>query len=223
MTPNPSTVAMNDDRSNGHRHSPGRIVGRRFIPAPSPRRGDLTKGQLARLVEVISRSGNPDEDFFYLGGPMTGIPQFNFPRFHVVGDLLRGQGYNIVSPAELDDPETERAAMASPDGAPGSGSSGDEIYEDFLARDLIVCSLPTCVGGIFLEGWHTSRGARAESWALTFLRKPTFEFTEPEGVITLVEFDRDTRLAELGVPAYAAGAVPRDKPGLLTAAERTSV
>lgn len=211
MTPNPSTIAM-QEHANGSRAA---------SDFEGLRRGDLTKGQLARLVEVIARSGNPDEDFFYLGGPMTGIPQFNFPRFHEVGYKLRSAGYNIVSPAELDDPETEAAAMSSPDGAPGSGSSGDEIYEDFLARDLIVCSLPTCIGGIFLEGWHTSRGARAESWALTFLKKQTLEYDDSfKDSIVLTEFDRDTRLAELGVPAYAAGAVPRDKPGLLTAAER---
>lgn len=227
MTPNPSTIAMDDEASSqvGRvTHAPG-YDGSPQPPSLTPRsgrlsrhlRGKRTKRQLGTLVEIISRSGNPDEEFFYLGGPMTGIPQFNFPRFHAVANRLRQQGYNIISPAELDDPETEAAALASTDGAPGSGAAHGEVYEDFLARDLIIVSLPTCVGGIFLEGWHTSRGARAESWSLTFLQKPTFEYVEGD---RLVQFDRDERLAELGVPAYAAGSVPRDKPGLLTVADR---
>lgn len=170
--------------------------------------------RLASLVEIMQRSGNPDEDFFYLGGPMTGIPQFNFPRFHEVANSLRAEDYNIISPAELDDPETEAAAMASVDGAPGSGSANGEAYEDFLGRDLIICSLPTCVGMICMEGWHNSRGARGESWVIAYLKKQLLEYDDK----TLTVIDRDERLAELGVPDFAAGAVPKDKPGLLTVA-----
>lgn len=174
---------------------------------------------LVRLIEIISQSGNPDEDFFYLAGPMTGIPQFNFPRFTEVAERLRGQGYNIISPAELDDPVTEAAALASEDGAPGTGvvpGTGLDSYEDFLSRDIIVCSLPTCVGGIFLEGWHTSRGARGESWILSFLGKQLMEYGESGSRIVLTDFDRDDRLHELDVDLSIAGSVPTDAPGDLT-------
>lgn len=166
----------------------------------------------------MNRSGNPDQDFFYLSGPMTGIPQFNFPRFKEVAQKLRDQGYNIISPAELDDPDTEAAAMASTDGAPGSGSANGESYEDFLGRDLIICSLPTCVGMICMEGWHNSRGARGESWVIAYLKKEMLEYDDSAGSIVLTSINRDERLAELGVPDFAAGAVPKDRPGLLTVA-----
>jgi hypothetical protein len=53
---------------------------------------------------------------WYLAGPMTGIPAFNFPAFDLAAADLRAQGIDIVSPAELDDPETRRLNMASPDG-----------------------------------------------------------------------------------------------------------
>lgn len=186
-------------------------------------RGPETAERLNKLVEIISRSGNPDHEFWYLGGPMTGIPAFNFPRFHEVAARLREQGYNIISPAEIDDPETEAAAMASPDGAPGSGAANGEAYEDFLGRDLIIVSLPTCVGMICLEGWHNSRGARGESWVIAYLKKQLLEYSEqgypvPHG-FSLLEVDRDERLAELGVPDYARGAVPTDQPGVLTVAD----
>jgi hypothetical protein len=173
---------------------------------------------LDKIINVISRSGDPDREFYYLGGPMTGIPQFNFPEFKRVADRLRDNGYNIISPAELDDPETEAAALASLDGAPGSGAANDEPYEWFLSRDIVVVSLPTCIGGIFLENWHHSRGARGESWVLQFLGKELFEYDEtggPLGSPRLTAIDRDVRLAQLD--ALEAG-VPLDAPGERTAA-----
>jgi hypothetical protein len=72
----------------------------------------------------------------YLGGPMTNYPQFNFPAFDRAAQTLRDHGYTIVSPAELDDPETREAALASADGAPGSGSHSVQTWADFLARDV---------------------------------------------------------------------------------------
>jgi hypothetical protein len=189
-----------------------------------PPQGHETIDRLTTLTRVVSRSGNPDEPFWYLGGPMTGIPQFNFPRFQAVAANLRATGKNIVSPAELDDPATEAAALASPDGAPGSGAANGEAYEDFLGRDLIIVSLPTCVGMICIEGWHNSRGARGESWVISYLKKELLEYREEHHVrsldnsFTLEPINRDERLSELGVPDFARGAVPQDKPGLLTAA-----
>lgn len=176
------------------------------------------KPYLDKLINTISKSGDPDRDFFYLGGPMTGIRSFNFPEFKRVAEILRNNGYNVISPAELDDPETEAAALASPDGAPGSGSANDEPYESFLSRDLIIVSLPKCVGGIFLDGWHHSRGARGESWILSFLDKQLLEYEdgiEGSRSPTLRAFNRDERLTELGT---AIEGVPQDSPGERTAA-----
>ena len=42
---------------------------------------------------------------YYLAGPMTNIPQFNYPRFFELAKVLRAEGYTIISPAELDSPE----------------------------------------------------------------------------------------------------------------------
>jgi hypothetical protein len=100
----------------------------------------------------------------YLAGPMTGIPQFNFPAFDAAAAELRAFGYEVVSPAEMDDPETRAAAMASPDGAPGSGSSNGETWGDFLARDVKLIADDGIKAIYVLPGWSASRGARLETF-----------------------------------------------------------
>lgn len=107
----------------------------------------------------------------YIAGPMTGIPQFNFPAFDAAALELRALGFTVVSPAELDDKSSRDAAMASPDGAPGTGSSHGETWGDFLARDVKLVA--DNVDGIaVLPGWHKSRGARLETFVAYLCGKP---------------------------------------------------
>ena len=155
------------------------------------KRGSATAGKLVDLVRTISRSGNPDDPFYYLGGPMSNIPHFNFPRFHEVADTLRASGYNVVSPAELDDPEVAAQAMASETGDHGTT---EDSWEDFLSRDLIVCALPNCIGGIFIEGWWYSPGAIGESWVLDFLGKGLVAYSDhPEVALRTID-DRQNEI-----------------------------
>lgn len=110
----------------------------------------------------------------YIAGPMTGIPQFNFPAFDAAAEDLRNNGHEIVSPAELDDPESRAAAMASPDGAPGSGSSNGETWGDFLARDVKLIADTDIDGIVTLPGWEKSRGARLETFVAHLCGKPLY-------------------------------------------------
>lgn len=108
---------------------------------------------------------------WYVAGPMTGLPQFNFPAFDAASADLRERGYDVVSPAELDDEDTRAAALASPDGAPGTGSSNGETWGDYLARDLKLVA--DVVDGIaVLPGWDKSSGARTETFMAHVCRKP---------------------------------------------------
>jgi hypothetical protein len=100
----------------------------------------------------------------YLAGPMTGIPQFNFPAFDAAAADLRERGFEVVSPAELDDPETRAAAFASPDGAPGSGTASDETWGDFLARDVKLIADTGIEAIVVLPDWDKSRGAKLETF-----------------------------------------------------------
>ena len=98
----------------------------------------------------------------YICGPMTGIPQFNIPLFDKVAAHVREMGFEVVSPAELDNPETRAASLASKDGAPGTGSSNGETWGDFLARDVKLLADTGIKGFVLLPGWQRSRGARLE-------------------------------------------------------------
>jgi hypothetical protein len=70
----------------------------------------------------------------YIAGPMSRIPQYNFPLFEAAAVALREEGYTIVSPHECDSKETRAAAWASPDGVSTSASS--ESWGECLARDV---------------------------------------------------------------------------------------
>jgi hypothetical protein len=106
---------------------------------------------------------------------MSGLPQFNFPAFFAAAADLRARGWDVVSPAEIDDEEDKGAALASPDGAPGTGTKdGAKTWGDFLARDVKLIADGGIEGIVFLSGWEQSRGARLE--ATVGLLHPKFRF-----------------------------------------------
>lgn len=96
----------------------------------------------------------------YLAGPMTGIPRCNFPLFNIVTRMLRNAGWHVVSPHELDSPETQAAAWASPDGDL-SKVEGAETWGTCLARDVQIVA-DSVEGIVLLPGWTRSAGARLE-------------------------------------------------------------
>ena len=122
-----------------------------------------------------------DVDAWYVAGPMSGIPQFNFPVFDAAAADLRAKGYTIVSPAELDSEETRQAALASIDGAPGTGSHMNETWGDFLARDLKLIA-DVVDGVIVLPGWEKSSGARTETFMAFVAKKPIVYYPTMEPV-----------------------------------------
>lgn len=101
---------------------------------------------------------------FYLAGPMSGLPQFNFPAFHKAAKALRARGFDIVSPAELDGAEVEAEAMKSPDGEIGPTRKMCGLtWADMLARDVKLVA-DEVDGIILLPGWEKSRGAKLECY-----------------------------------------------------------
>jgi hypothetical protein len=106
----------------------------------------------------------------YIAGPMSNIPQFNFPLFEAVAVALREDGWTIISPHECDSEETRKSAWASPDGK--ATMEGSESWGECLARDVkmladgtytadergVTGDKPTAIDGIaFLPNWDKSK------------------------------------------------------------------
>lgn len=121
----------------------------------------------------------------YIAGPMSGIPQFNFPAFDAAAKRLRGLGIEVISPAELDDEATRAAAMASPDGDPSNRDhTGGKTWTDFLARDLRVV-IEQCDRIALLPGWQRSRGARLEAFTGLLCRYTFYKYDRMVGAIPM--------------------------------------
>lgn len=95
----------------------------------------------------------------YLAGPMTGIPQFNFPLFELFTRNLRDVGYEVISPHESDDPDVQAAAWASEKGLLVDLPPGKEGSDLALTAAKNVSDIAHCQGIALLPGWPKSSGA----------------------------------------------------------------
>lgn len=114
----------------------------------------------------------------YLANKMTGKPQFNYPWFDKAAKELRGRGIDIQSPAEMDDPETRKMAMASPDGATGTGVANGETWGDFLARDVKLIADGGIDAIIVGPEWAESKGAKLETFVAFQLGLPVLSYPD---------------------------------------------
>ena len=76
----------------------------------------------------------------YISGPMTGLPQLNYPAFHAAADELAAAGYDVINPARPGEPHWE--------------------WIDWMRR--AVRDVSEADGLALLAGWGESRGARVE-------------------------------------------------------------
>ena len=106
---------------------------------------------------LIGNVWYPLEDFMhvYLAGPMTGIPQSNFPAFDAAAIALREKGFIVTSPAELDDSKDRALALAD--------KVATKTWGDFLARDVKLIADSGINAIVLMPDWHKSRGARLEA------------------------------------------------------------
>lgn len=80
-------------------------------------------------------------DRVYIAGPMTGLPEFNFPAFNAEAARLRSQGLTAINPAE-------------------HGVVDGADWGDYLRHDL--AGLVSCERVHLLPGWSKSKGATLE-------------------------------------------------------------
>jgi hypothetical protein len=91
---------------------------------------------------------------YYIGGPMKGYPDHNFPAFREAAEILRYTGLKIVSPTEVNLDAYEFAKQ--------HGDGNEAPYPlHFVAADILEM-VTKCNGLILLSGWPRSRGARIE-------------------------------------------------------------
>lgn len=103
----------------------------------------------------------------YIAGPMTGLPQFNYPAFFAAEEELLKMGHIPLNPAR-NDGETLNDAVASA----GTPSNPTHTWEWYLRRDI-----PHAVsadGIVVLPGWQQSRGATLEMHIATALGMPVY-------------------------------------------------
>jgi hypothetical protein len=89
---------------------------------------------------------DPEKEY-YLAGPMSGYPAYNFPAFEEACRKLRSVDLKIRSPHEIDYGETEK-------------TRGSLDYETYMQAGLDL--LNQCSGIILLNGWPQSGGACRE-------------------------------------------------------------
>ena len=77
----------------------------------------------------------------FIGGPMTGVPDDNFPAFNAAAAHFRALGYHVENPAEN----------------PPQGS-----WEAYMRLSL--AQLLQCDEAAFLPRWEHSRGAQVEHY-----------------------------------------------------------
>jgi nucleoside 2-deoxyribosyltransferase len=98
----------------------------------------------------------------YLAGPMTGLPDFNYPAFNAEAARLRALGYHVENPSENPDQPS---------------------WAHYMRQAL--AQLVTCDTIAVLPGWRDSRGARLEVTVANALGMPVViaaEITAPAEV-----------------------------------------
>lgn len=78
----------------------------------------------------------------YLAGPMTGLPDFNYPAFFAAADALRQAGYTVLNPADI-------------------GLHPTWTWADYMRVGLETLMTQADAVAV-LPGWESSRGARLE-------------------------------------------------------------
>lgn len=77
----------------------------------------------------------------YLCGPMTGLPEFNYPAFNAEAARLRALGYEVENPAENQHPQ-------------------GQDWAGYMRK--AIAQMMTCQAIALLPGWASSKGAKLE-------------------------------------------------------------
>lgn len=77
----------------------------------------------------------------YIAGPMSGLPDLNYPAFNAMAERLRALSFEVENPAENPPPKCES-------------------WLGYMR--MAVAQLATCDAVVMLPGWSKSKGACIE-------------------------------------------------------------
>jgi len=120
----------------------------------------------------------------YLGGPMTGLPEFNYPEFDRATGRLRAAGIPVHNPAEMHDGRT------------------DLPREVYMRESL--ASVLKCAAVVMLPGWQESSGAKIEAITAASTGIPVYEYADFLWYVT----GYATELPEVHVPTALTESEP---------------
>lgn len=107
------------------------------------------------------------ESTYYISGPMTGYPEYNYPYFNTVKLRLQYLGFKVVSPVDIE--PVERTP----------GMSEDIFWSRCIER--CVKMMDECDAIILLSGWPKSKGARLELTLALERSWPIYYYLDPPG------------------------------------------
>ena len=87
----------------------------------------------------------------YIAGPMTGLPEYNFPAFAMATEQLRAAGYTPLNPA-------------------ANGADHSHSWQYYIRLGLLMLLDADAVAT--LPGWLSSRGAMLEVYVARALDMP---------------------------------------------------
>ena len=90
----------------------------------------------------------------YIAGKMRGIPEYNYPLFNKVDDILTEMGHDVVNPAKLQEDTTLS-------------------FEAYMKVDLP--ALMSCEAIGVLDGWQDSVGGNRELIVATAIGLATYQ------------------------------------------------
>lgn len=121
----------------------------------------------------------------YLSGPMTGLPDLNYPAFLEATQKLRSMGHEVYNPSEWED---------SNNFGKFNHLLAFDDYCRYIVREADVV--------LVLPGYLTSPGSTAEVAVARAVRKPSrtyedFLETRPEDLFEFLKFDASLGLDQL--------------------------
>lgn len=100
-------------------------------------------------------------EVWYVSGPMTGYPNYNWVMFEAMTGHLRRLGKTVITPVEIDEEMGMVEVVRAPDGTVLKvRESAIFDYNVLLKRDLD--EIEKCNHIVLLPGWQKSNGAKKE-------------------------------------------------------------